>query len=154
MTDREREFSLGLFIEQYSPLALGALGFLGNTFWFRFALLDHPEWANRLLDRVIQAASVGVAFWGIAITLFIGMESKPIVETLRKLGYFGMVVRYFCEALFATFLLLALSVLLEPLSAQLSAVTLSSAWIALGIWALLTTLRTYVMLTKILIRME
>jgi hypothetical protein len=154
VTGRERDFSLGFALEQYGPLTLGALGFLGNALWFRFALLDHPEWGNRLLDRVIQAASVGVAFWGIAITLFIGMESKPIVETLRRLGYFGVVVRYFSEALFATFLLLAVSVLLEPLSTQLSAVTLSSAWIALGVWAIATTLRTYVMLTKILTRME
>jgi hypothetical protein len=57
-------------------------------------LVAHPDWGNRLLDRVIQSASVGVAFWGIAITLFIGMESKTIVVTLRKLGYFGVVVRY------------------------------------------------------------
>ncbi len=154
MTERERAPSPGLVFEQYGPLVLGALSFLGNIFWFRFALLDHPEWGNRLLDRVIQAASVGVAFWGIAITLFIGMESKPIVETLRKLGYFSLVVRNLFEALFATFLLLSLSVLLEPLSRRLSAVTLSSVWIALGVWALMTTLRTYVMLSKILARME
>lgn len=154
MTERERQLSLGLVVERYSPIALGVLSFLANTLWFRFALLNHPEWGNRLLDRVIQAASVGVAFWGIAITLFIGMESRPIVENLKRLGYFRVVVRYFCEALFATFLLLSLSVLLEPLSRQLSPTTLSSLWIAVGVWTLVATFRTYTILSKILTRIE
>jgi hypothetical protein len=152
--NREREHSPGLIFEQYGPLALGVLTVIGNTVVLRFALLDHPDWGNRLLDRVIQAASVGVAFWGIAITLFIGMESKPIVETLRQLGYFGLIVRYFSEALIATFLLLSLSVLLEPLSKQLPPIELSSLWLAFGVWSLATTVRTYVLLTKILTRME
>jgi hypothetical protein len=152
--NREREHSLGLIFEQYGPLAFGVLTAIGNTVVFRFALLDHPDWGNRLLDRVIQAASVGVAFWGIAITLFIGMESKPIVGNLKKLGYFGLIVRYFSEALIATFLFLTLSVLLEPLSKRFLPIVLSSLWLAFGVWALATTIRTYVLLTKILTRME
>jgi hypothetical protein len=154
VTERERGFSAAFFSERFGPLAVGALAFLANSCWFHFVVLEHPDWGNRLLDRVIQAASVGVAFWGIAITLLIGMESKPIVQTLKKLDYFGVVVRYFFEALFATFLLLALSVLFEPLCMRVSTSTLSSVWIALGLWALLTTLRTYVVLAKILVRME
>jgi hypothetical protein len=154
VTQNERGLSFGLVVERYGPLASGMLGFLVNNFWFRFTLLDHPDWGNRLLDRVIQATSVGVAFWGIAITLFIGMESRPLIENLKRLGYFRVVVRYFCEALFATFLLLSLSVLLEPLTRQLSPMMLSSVWIALGVWALVTTFRTYTVFSKILARIE
>jgi len=145
---------VGLIAEKYAPLTVGALTFLANIGWFRFALLDHTDWANRLLDRVIQASSVGFAFWGIAITLLIGMESKPVVVTLRKIGYLGFIVRYFSEALFATFFLLVGSALLEPLSKRLWPMGLSSAWLAIAVWALLTTLRSFVTLTNILARLE
>lgn len=154
MTDGMQAASVGLIVEKYFPFTLGVFGFFTNAFWLRFALLDHPEWGNRLLDRVIQATSVGVAFWGIAITLLIGMESKPILQTLKKVGYFRVVVNYFSEALLATLLLLSLSVLLEPLSRKFSPVVVSSLWIAIGAWSLVTTFRTYATLRKVLVRME
>jgi hypothetical protein len=154
VSDGTQAPSVGLILEKYIPVTLGVFGFFVNAFWIKFALLDHPEWGNRLLDRVIQAASVGVAFWGIAITLFIGMESKPIFQTLRKLGYLRLIVNYFWEALLSTLLLLSLSVLLEPLSKKFSPLVLSSLWIALGVWALVTTFRTYMTLRKILVRVE
>ena len=150
--DRSRP-SHGLSMEKYGPIAAGAACFLANSVWLRFVLTDQQDWTNRLIDRVIQATSVGVAFWGIAVTLFIGMESKPIVITLKKLGYFSLVVRYFCESLYATFLLLLLSVLLEPLSRHLWPMGWSSMWVALGVWCLLTTARTFLTLTRVLFRM-
>lgn len=146
--------SFELNLEKYGPLFVAALCFLGNAVWLRFALVEHGEWSNRLLDRVIQATSVGAAFWGIAITLLIGMESQPIICTIKKLGYFRVLVRYLSEALFASFLLLLLSVLLEPLCKKISPTILTSVWLGLGMWALLTALRTYSALTKLLSRME
>jgi hypothetical protein len=114
--------------------------------------MDHAEWGNRLLDRVIQATAVGVAFWGIAITLLIGLESKPVVIRLKKVGYFVLVVRYFAESLFACVALLFLSVVLEPLSKLGYTELLSSIWFSLGAWSVITTLRTYVVWTKIISR--
>jgi hypothetical protein len=43
---------------------------------------------------------------------------------------------------------------LEPLAKILSPVVLSSAWIALGVWAIAATVRTYLILSKLLKRME
>lgn len=130
-----------------------ALCFLVNFGWLHFIVADHPDWGNRLLDRVIQAASVGVAFWGIAITLLVGMESKPIISDLKRIGYLRLMVQYFSEALFVTFLLLVISVFLEPLSKEFSGLALTSLWLAAGAWALFATLRSYVALAKTLSRM-
>jgi hypothetical protein len=91
-----------LIAERYVPIILGVLAGLVNSAWIGFVLTNHLDWGNRFLDRVIQATSVGVAFWGIATTLFIGMESKPVVGMLRRLGYFGIAIRYFSETLIAT----------------------------------------------------
>ena len=154
MSERQRDSSAGLLAERFVPVLGGLVCFWANIAWLKFVLTDHLEWGNRLLDRVIQASSVGVAFWGIAITLLIGMESKPIVENLKKLRYFGIIVRYFSESLFATFLLLLMSVFLEPLSRGGQAVLLSSVWVGFGAWTLMATIRAYLVLTKMLSRMD
>lgn len=114
--------------------------------------MDHADWGNRLLDRIIQATAVGVAFWGIAITLLIGLESKPIIVRLKRIDYFRFVVQYFAESLFACLGLLFVSVLLEPLSKKASGEFASSVWLSLGVWALFATVRTYVIWTKIISR--
>jgi hypothetical protein len=151
---RESQASLGLILEKHGAIFIALLCFVGNAVWIHFILLDHAEWSNRLLDRVIQATSVSAAFWGVTITLLIGMESQAIISTIKRLGYFRLIVRYLSESLFASFLLLLLSVLLEPLCKRLSPVILTSLWLAFGAWALLTALRTYSVLTKLLARME
>ncbi len=132
-------------------MVIGVLSLLGNSLLFKFVVLD-ADWGNRLLDRVIQVSSVGAAFWGVAITLLIGMENRPVVVRLRKLGYYKVVVRYFGESLFASFVLLFLSVLLEPLTKLFSASALSGLWMGAGAWAIASTFRTYSVLTNLLIR--
>jgi len=146
------ENSVALLVERCGAPSVGLLLFLVNFAWFHLSIFDHADLGNRLLDRVIQASSVGVAFWGVAITLLIGMETKPVIVTLKKLGYFAYVVQYFSESLFACFSLLLVSVLLEPLSKQLSSLVCSSIWLGVGAWTLLATLRTYIVLAKILNR--
>ena len=105
-----------LLMERYSGYVSALLCFLLNLFWFHFALMDHGDWSNRLLDRIIQATAVGVAFVGTAITLLISLESKAIIVRLKKIAYFRIVVQYFAESLFASVALLLVSILLEPLS--------------------------------------
>jgi hypothetical protein len=139
-------------LERYSGYVAALFSFFVNFAWLHFALLDHADWGNRLLDRIIQATAVGVAFWGIAITLLIGLESKPIIIELKRIDYFRMVVQYFAESLFACLALLFVSVLLEPLSRKLSGELVSSIWLALGVWALFATIRTYVIWTRIISR--
>jgi hypothetical protein len=117
----------------------------------RLALLN-ADWGNRLLDRVIQASAMGAAFWGVAITLLIGMDAKPVVIRLKAVGYYKVVVRYFGECLFATFVLLLLSILLEPLSSRLSPELLTGFWLGAAMWTIAATVRSYVVLANILVR--
>jgi len=88
---------VSLTLERSSGIIGALLSFLANSFWIHFALMDHAEWGNRLLDRVIQATAVGVAFWGIAITLLIMLETKPIVVELKKINYFPLGGSVFCR---------------------------------------------------------
>jgi hypothetical protein len=146
--------SVGLIAERFGPVVVAVIGFFANVVWLRFDLMAHAEWSNRLIDRVIQATSVSAAFWGVAITLLIGMQFQPILITIKRLGYFRLLVRYLSETLFASVWLLLLSVLFEPLSKRFSPIILSSLWLGLGIWALLTALRSYSALIKLLARMN
>jgi hypothetical protein len=135
--------------ERFGPLACGGIVFLGETALFRISLFQ-AEWSNRLLDRVIQASAVGAAFWGIAITLLIGMDAKRVVGRLRRVGYYKLVVDYFGESLFAAFALMLISILIEPLSHHVSEVLLSGCWLGIAVWATATATRTYFTLTAIL----
>jgi len=137
--------------ERYGPVLLGGLFFAFDALWLHITILD-VEWGNRLLDRVIQASAVGAAFWGVAITLLIGMDTKRVVGSLKRLGYYRDVVRYFGESLFACFGFLLLSVLLEPSSKMLSPVFLSALWAGACVWAVASTARTYYILTALLMR--
>jgi hypothetical protein len=143
---------VSLILERYSGALAAVLCFLANSLWVHFALMDHAEWGNRLLDRVIPATAVGVAFWGIAITLLIGLESKSVVVQLKRIGYFRLIVQYFGESLFACLALLFLSVVLEPLSKRVSSEFVSSVWLSLGVWAFFATVRTYIVWTNIILR--
>jgi hypothetical protein len=125
--------------------------FTGEIAWLR-VLLFQSDWSDRLLDHVIQVSAVGAAFWGVAITLLIGMDSKRIVGRLRRTGYYRLVVQYFGESLFATFSLMLLSVLVEPLAQWAPPVLLSGLWLGSGVWAITTTVRTYAILTNLLMR--
>jgi hypothetical protein len=140
-----------LFAEMHTPVVLGGLVFVSQVSWVKFALLE-ASWGNRLLDRVIQASAVGTAFWGVAITLLIGMDAKPVVARLKAVGYYKVVVRYFGECLLATFALLLLSILMEPLSNRVSPELLSGFWLGTAIWAVAATVRSYVVLANLLLR--
>jgi hypothetical protein len=141
---------LELLAEMYGPLVLGGLMFLGEAAWLRI-LIFQATWTERLLDHVIQISAVGAAFWGVAITLLIGMDAKRVVGRLRRTGYYRLVVRYFGESLFASFALMLLSVLITPLSPRLSPLLLSGLWLGTAVWAIATAIRTYVVLTNLLI---
>ncbi|HXA78702.1 MAG TPA: hypothetical protein VNV41_16325 [Candidatus Acidoferrales bacterium] len=151
MTEGAGPRSWKLIAEVYSPVVFGGFGFFMQLWWLKFSLLD-ASWGNRLLDRVIQASAMGTAFWGVAITLLIGMDAKPVVIRLKAVGYYKIVVRYFGECLFATFVLLLLSILLEPLSSRVSPVLLTGFWLGAATWAIATTVRSYVVLANILVR--
>ncbi len=105
-----------------------------------------------MLDRVVSTASVGVMFWGIAVTLLIGLEDKRIVQRLKRVGEYSTIVWYFFESLFACLALLVLSILLEPLNTPGSATLLSGLWLGACVWAATTVVRTFVILMGILIR--
>ena len=136
-------------LEKYGPAFGGLLLFLVNLVWVGLST-SNAEWGNRLLDRVIQASAVGVAFWGIAITLLMGMDAKPVIGHLKRLGHYRIVVHYFEESLFSSLSLLFITILLEPLSKKVSPVAMSSFWLGSGAWALLATARTYAVLGRLL----
>lgn len=116
-------------------------------------LVIEGEVGQRLVDRVVQASSVGVAFWGIALTLLIGMEAKRIVQRLKKVHYYSLVVAYFTHALFASLVLLVASVSIEVVMGLLDPQLVSSIWLGLSLLALISVGRAYVVLAKILARM-
>jgi hypothetical protein len=151
VTEGDSPKSWKLVAEIYSPIVLGGFVFCSQFWWMRLALLN-ADWGNRLLDRVIQASAMGAAFWGVAITLLIGMDAKPVVIRLKAVGYYKVVVRYFGECLFATFVLLLLSILLEPLSSRLSPELLTGFWLGAAMWTIAATVRSYVVLANILVR--
>jgi hypothetical protein len=151
VTESDGPRSWRLATEMYSPLVLGGLVFFSQLWWLKFSLLE-ASWGNRLLDRVVQASAMGAAFWGVAITLLIGMDAKPIVTRLKAVGYYRIVVRYFGECLFATFMLLLFSVLLEPFSNRISSQLLTGFWLGAAIWTIAATVRSYVVLANILVR--
>lgn len=140
-------------LEKYGPVFGGLLLFLANMIWLGFSVSE-ADWGNRMLDRVIQASVVCVAFWGVAITLLMGMDTKPVITRLRRLGYYRTVVHYFEESLFASLVLLLATILLEPLSKRVSPVVVSGVWVGAGVWALLTTVRTYAVLGSLLSHSE
>jgi hypothetical protein len=105
-----------------------------------------------MLDRVIQASVVVTAFWGIAITLLMGIDAKPVISRLKRIGYYRFVVQYFEESLFASLFLLLVTIVLEPLSRKVSPIALTSVWLGAGVWALLTAVRTYAVLGSLLTR--
>jgi hypothetical protein len=110
---------------------VGGIVLVSEVWAVKFVLLA-ASWGNPLLDRVIQASGMGSAFGGIAITLLIGLDTKPVVIRLKAVGYYKVVVRYFGECLFATFILLLCSILMEPLSGHASPVLLSASLVWSG----------------------
>jgi hypothetical protein len=137
-------------IERFGPVLAGVSFFFANLLWLGLSVTE-AEWGNRLLDRVIQASVVLAAFWGIAITLLMGMDSKPVIGHLKRLRYYRTLVHYFEESLFASLFLLLVTILIEPLSKKISPTGLSSVWIGAGVWALLTAVRTYAVLGGLLV---
>jgi hypothetical protein len=138
-------------VEAYAPIVIGGIVSAFESWEFKFVFLD-ASWGNRLLDRVIQASAMGAAFWGVAITLLIAMDAKVVVVRLKTVGYYKIVVRYFGECLFATFALLLLSMLIEPLSDRVPPALLSALWFGAAVWVVLATVRSYVVLTNLLLR--
>ena len=138
-------------MELYTPLALGAIMFVSEFCEVKFALLNAP-WGNRLLDRVIQASAIGTAFWSVAITLLIALDSKPVVIRLKSGGYYKIVVRNLGECVLVMFVLLLLSIVMEPLSNQFSPVLLSACWFGAAVWAVAAAVRSYVVLADVLLR--
>jgi hypothetical protein len=126
--------------------------FVSNTTWLHFILTKHGDWYNRLLDRMIQASAVGAAFWGLTLTLLIMIESKSIVVNLKRIRYFRFVVEYFAESLFTCVFLLISCVAIEPLSKRIWPEMLTSVWAAFVVWSLLSSMRSYLVLTQILYR--
>ena len=148
MSENETPASGLLVLESFGPIACGMMFFAVDSLWLRIGILD-SDWGGRLIDRVIQASVTGVAFWGVAITLLLGMDSKRIVVRLKRANYFILMVRYFSESLFACLLTVILSVILEPL---LKHADLTGIWLATCLWALLAVARTFVILSSLLIR--
>jgi hypothetical protein len=144
-----RNASAEHWIEKVGPLLLGLLFFGMNLLWWQYALKD-TDVTKSLLDRVVQASSVFVGFWGIAITLLLGMNDNQLVRHLRSTGYYIAIVKYFGEGFLASLVMLALSIVLDPFATIISRLLLSSAWIGVAVWALLTTLRSYVIFTKLI----
>jgi len=122
------------------------------NFWYGFFPLSGAPWRNRLLDGVVIAASVLVAYWGTAETLLLGLDTKRVVERLKQQGYWKRLVWYFTEALISGFLLIVCSIALEPVRGHLPDAVLSSLWLGVAAWSSASSIRGYRVLHSLLIQ--
>ncbi len=128
-------------------------GALAGYLFTSLHLLNAP-WKDSMLDKVVAACSILVAYLATAATIIPALEEKTIVRKLRSWGYFRYIVRYLRDAIVSSGLLLIMSLAIVPLPASLTANptadrAISSAW-----WGLLAlTVASVYRATSIVIKM-
>jgi hypothetical protein len=107
--------SIGLLGEIWTPWLLATGGLIATYFYPPIWLMRAP-WNERLLDHVIAACSIFVAYLLTAATVLPAVEEKTIIQRLRNWGYYEYILRYIGRAAWACGLLLLLSLAVAPLS--------------------------------------
>lgn len=140
---------LRLIVERDGPVIVGILAIFTDLRWLHLNII-HQTWTDNLLNRVITAAAIVLTFWGIAVTLLIAMESRQTIVRLKRLGFYVRVVQYFSEGFVASFILLILSILLQPVSGGPRESLWSASWFGCAIWATLAAVRSYLIFSRLL----
>ena len=102
------------------PWLLGLVGLLGGFLAPSLWILTAP-WKDSLLDKVVVACAIFVAYLVTAATIIPAVEEKAIIRKLKNWGYFRYIVDYLRHALWASSALLLIS---------LAAIPLPESWMA------------------------
>lgn len=143
---------IGLLLERFLPWACAIAVFLITREKMQVWIL-HADWADKLLDRVVAACSVFVAYLATALTILPAISEKVIIQRLKDWGYFHFLIEYFSGAIWSSSLLLLMSLAVSPISAafhQSVAVDryYSAAWWAVMAFAIIAIFRSIRILIK------
>lgn len=131
-------------VEKSYPTVIGLI--VGVTFFFLLhfnvlpSLLKNvivPGAFKGLFSSFMTISSIAIGFLAGALSLLVALSNKPLMESLKKLGFYDRVIKYMTFPL-------SLSFILAFLSAGLSIVKLSPRTLLcdliLSIWILLATI--------------
>lgn len=128
---------------------------VGVATWFvREMWILNSVWRDALLNKVVAACAIFVAYLLTAATVIPALEDRAILQKLREWGYFGYIIRYLRDAIWASGALLLLSTLVDPLPKVLTSSVLFDRFFSAVWWALLAmTICTVVRVTRLLMKM-
>lgn len=145
--------SFGLIWESIWPwgvaVSAGVAAWLTPSLW-----ILNSSWKDSLLNKVVAACAIFVAYLLTAATIIPAIEDKTIVQKLRDWGYFGYIIGYLRQAIWSSGALLLISILVDPVPKTLTSShsfdrVFSALW-----WALLAlTISTVVRATRLLMKM-
>jgi hypothetical protein len=117
VTDRVPRPSVSLLAELWAPMLLGVSAFVGTAFFAKIWLFGAP-WRDRLIDHVVAACAILVAYLLTAATILPAIDDKAIIQRLRSWGYYEFILQYIGRAAWSAGLLLLLSLAVDPLSSS------------------------------------
>lgn len=147
--------SVALLWEMWAPWVAGAVGFFG-TFWVSGLWILNATWKNPLLDKVVAACAIFVAYLATAVTVIPAIESKSIVKRLKDWGYLRIIVAYLRDAIASSGLLLILSLIAVPVPQWLASWpyfdrSFSGLWWGVSLFAVASAVRAVRLLIKTLL---
>ncbi len=110
----------GLLWEILMPWVSGVAGCL-FVIWCPTLWMLGAAWKDSLLDKVVAACSIFVAYLVTVVTVIPAIEEKSIIRRLQDWGYFKFIIRYLRDAVWSTGLLLLLSLAAIPIPSMIAA---------------------------------
>jgi hypothetical protein len=136
----------------WAPWLLGAAG-LALVWAFPALWLLNAPWRGRLLDQVVVACSIFVAYLLTAASILPAVEEKAIIQRLRSWGYYKLILLYIGRAAWAAGFLLLLSLAAAPLPPFLAGSEHFNRWFSAFWWAaLFFTVSAVFVATRILLK--
>ena len=102
-----RNRSMGAIIERWYPRVIGFLFALTYLIFFRDWQI--PDSAQNLLLAIVSISAISVGFLATTKSILISIDQKRIIEQLRRVGYYQILVNYIMGAVRWSFALSILS---------------------------------------------
>jgi hypothetical protein len=145
--------SSGLIWETVWPWVIAAAGGLAAAFLPAMWILN-STWKDSLLNKVVAACAIFVAYLLTAATIIPAIEDKVILSKLRSWGYFRYIVDYLRQAIWSSGALLLISILIDPVPRTITGGALFDRVFSAVWWALLLmSIGTVVRATRLLMKM-
>jgi hypothetical protein len=98
---------LGAKAERWYPHVVGLGVAVGYLLFLRDCRI--PDSAQNLFSSVVSISAIAVGFLATAKSILISIDKKPIIEQLRRVGYYPVLVDYLMAAVWWSFVLSFLS---------------------------------------------